>query len=139
MVANAKIHILIILLSYLLCGCSINSGISTGSSTFRGFSLIASRPDSIDTAWRSSIRALDSLKISVSKRLHDDSKALILGVTRESNSVRITMRRLDANTTRIAIRVGVFGDQAFSREILRRIDNNLELLRYERNFNNNYY
>jgi hypothetical protein len=131
MVANAKTFILTLGLLIISSSCAGSYGRTSSPSTFRGFSLQATRPDPIDIVWSSTTRALDSLKISITKRRHSSDKAQIKGVTVEDNSVKISMWRLNANTTRIAIRVGVFGDQRLSREILRRIDSNLELQRYE--------
>ena len=122
----------------MISACSFNNSLNTGNAVYRGFSLVATRPQPIDLTWRSAIKSLDSLKISITKRKHNSDKAVLIGVTREDNSAKIYLRKIDNNTTRISIRVGVFGDPAMSQEILRRIDQNLELLKYELTQHQNY-
>lgn len=131
MVAKTSIYLRLLVVLILLNACSINTGSMNNSSIFRGTSLNATRPYPIDITWKSSLRALDSLKISITKRYHNTKTAVIKGVTVQDNSVKLSMSSTNSNTTRISIRVGVFGDEIISREILRRIDSNFEILRQQ--------
>lgn len=142
MVAKTTNYLAALCILLMSSACSINRASMIGSNAFSGSSLNATRPYPIDISWKSSLRALDSLKISITERSHDDRSAILKGITVKDNSVKLKLESLNPNTTRISIRVGVFGDEIMSREILRRIDNNLEILsqeEYTRMRTNNVY
>lgn len=96
----------------------------TGVAWYSG-KLEATIEDDLDAVYRASQRALAQLefaKISENKSAID---AQLVSRTALDKKVEITLSKPTENATKVAIRIGVFGDEALSMAVLEKIKANL--------------
>lgn len=77
---------------------------------------------SIDEAWPAVIRALENLELRVKEQDKDSLSAKAVAYGADDKKVIVRLRRESAGTTSFKIRVGFWGDQAFSVTILDKIE-----------------
>ncbi|MEQ2009661.1 MAG: DUF3568 family protein [Limisphaerales bacterium] len=78
----------------------------------------------VETAQRAAEKALQDLKLAVLKRQQDGLSGSIEARTSTDQKITIKTRRIAEKSSEVAIRVGVLGDEAKSRQILNRMQAN---------------
>lgn len=77
---------------------------------------------SIDEAWPATIRALENLELRVKEQDKDSLSAKAVAYGADDKKVTVRLRREAAGVTSFKIRIGLWGDQAFSMTILDKIE-----------------
>jgi hypothetical protein len=81
---------------------------------------------SLNRVWEATQKAVESMEFQVKEREKDALNAKIVSVDSRKRFITIRLTSVSANETRIKIRVGTFGDEAASEQILKKIQLNLK-------------
>lgn len=76
---------------------------------------------SLDRAWFATQDALKELGYGITEQKKDALKAKFVARTAEDKKIEIELKSQGENSTELRIRVGTFGDEAISRQILDKI------------------
>jgi hypothetical protein len=79
----------------------------------------------VDRTWRATLAATETLHLSVKEQRKDSTTGYIRAWEYDNTEVRIVIQRRSGEFTRVAVRVGLFGDEARSRAIIDTIRQNL--------------
>jgi hypothetical protein len=110
-----------------ISGCAIalvGAGAAAGVGYIKG-DLEATLEDDVEDVYRASLQALNKLKLAVISRQMDALSAKITSRTSEDKKIQIKIKRIDRRNTKLAIRIGVFGNETKSRIIYDKIKENL--------------
>jgi hypothetical protein len=80
----------------------------------------------MDRSYAATLKSLDQLQIVPTQKLKDSLSAEIIARRSDDTKITVTLTRVDDKITKMAIRIGVFGDQAQSTAIYERIKQNLK-------------
>ncbi|MGB9697741.1 MAG: DUF3568 family protein [Thermodesulfobacteriota bacterium] len=82
----------------------------------------------MEKAWQASLAAAEELKMTVTERSIEqgDKNRLIKGKTAQGKDFKITLEANSPEVTTVLVRIGIFGDEAYSRKIQEAIANNLK-------------
>jgi hypothetical protein len=82
----------------------------------------------MERTWQASLAAADELKMTVTERSIEqgDKSRLIKGKTASGKDFKITLEANSPEVTTVLVRIGVFGDEAYSRKIQEAIAKNLK-------------
>ncbi|MBI5774531.1 MAG: DUF3568 family protein [Verrucomicrobia bacterium] len=87
--------------------------------------LVFTEAVTLDNAFKASEKALKDLELTPEGKQKDTVTAKMEAKTAKDQTVRIDLEKKGEKITEIRIRVGVFGDEAYSRKIYERIKANL--------------
>jgi hypothetical protein len=126
---KAHIVLAILLAGMTLCasGCllvAVGAG-AVGTVAYVKGELEVTLNAGLDKSYGATLAALDQLKLVPTQKLKDALTAEIVARTAEDKKVTIKLTRIDEKLTKIAIRVGIFGDQDQSTAIYEHIKQNL--------------
>jgi len=79
----------------------------------------------LDTVYKATLKALDELELRVTKRSKDLLSAEIIARDAADQKVTIKLKPATENTTKLSIRIGVFGSETKSRFIYQKIHDHL--------------
>ena len=81
----------------------------------------------MEKAWNASLTAVDELKMKATEKSIDnlDQNRVIKGRTKEGKDFQITLEALSKDVTVVKVRIGVFGDEAYSKNIQETVAKNL--------------
>jgi len=79
----------------------------------------------LDRTWRATIAAIDQLKLNLKAKTKDSTTAEFSCTTFDGTGVTISLSRRSGDFTAIIVKVGLFGDEPKSREIIAAIKGNL--------------
>jgi hypothetical protein len=74
---------------------------------------------------KASVKALEALKLTVVSEAASALEGKVIGWTSDDKKITITMKREGDKSTKISIRIGTFGDEARSLQILDEIKKRL--------------
>lgn len=114
----------------LLTGCAaalVAGGVAAGAGTvlYVQGAMEATYDRSFDDVWQASQDGIKSLGLRPTKRDKSPTKGILKTRRLDDKPVTIVVRPLTEKTTKLTIRVGTFGDEVTSREILEAIDSQL--------------
>ena len=99
-------------------GCAVALvGAGAGSVAYLKGDLEAVLDKNVDQAYQATLKALDKLEISATKKEKDALSAVIIGRTAEDKKVAIKLKAAENNLTKLSIRIGMFGNRAQSQVI----------------------
>ena len=124
------------LLAFLLfcssCGFLVAAGVGAGAAYgtmeyVRG-ELKQAYAASMEKTWNASLAAANTLKMKVVEKSIDnlDQNRLISGQTEDKKDFEITLEALGKDVTNVKVRIGLFGDEAYSKKIHDLIAQNLK-------------
>ena len=126
--------ILILLAGMASTGCALfiaagaGAGVGVGTAEYiRGeLKQIYSAP--IEKVWNASLGAATELKMITTEKSIDnlDQKRVIKGKTAEAKDFQISLQALSKDVTMVKVRIGVFGEETFSKKIQESIGKNLK-------------
>jgi hypothetical protein len=126
-----KTHIVlaVLLSSMTICvsGCllvAVGAG-AAGTVAYVKGELETTLSASMDNSYNATLRALEQLQLSTIQKTKDALSAEVVARTSEDKKVTITLTRVDDKSTKLTIRVGIFGDQDQSTTIYEHIKKNL--------------
>ena len=81
----------------------------------------------MEKAWNASLTAVSDLKMKATEKSIDnlDQNRVIKGSTEEGKDFQIALEALSKDVTMVKVRVGVFGDEAYSKKVQEAIAKNL--------------
>jgi len=121
------ISALLAVLALSISGCAValvGAGAAAGVAYIKG-DLEATLDGDVERVYQASLRALNKLKLPVISRRMDALGAKITSRTSENKNIQIKIKKIDHRTTKLALRIGVFGDETKSRIIYDKIKENL--------------
>ncbi|HOE12698.1 MAG TPA: DUF3568 family protein [bacterium] len=122
---------LAILLPMVFGGCAAaviagSAAAGAGTWAFLHGELETTERASLNRVWEATQKAVESMEFQVKEREKDALNAKIVSVDSRKRFITIQLTSVSANETRIKIRVGTFGDEAASEQILKKIQLNLK-------------
>jgi hypothetical protein len=101
------------------------AGVGAGTVAYVGGELKSTEDVSLDQAWGATQAAMGDLGFAITERRKDVFNAELNARGVEVKKIRIALKKISDNSTEFRIRVGVFGDEAKSRQILQTIKQRL--------------
>lgn len=111
----------------LVCGCmvvAVGAG-AVGTVAYVKGDLEAVEAKDLDTVYAATLKAADELGLKVTKESKDAMSAAIIARDAEDKKVTIKLKKTADNTTKLSIRIGIFGNERKSRLIYQAIQDNL--------------
>lgn len=134
-----KVHrlseVLIITLFFLTnAGCAAfiaagaGAGVGIGAAEYIRGELKQVYAASIEKTWQASLAAVADLKMNPTEKSieQSDRNRLIKGKTAEGKDFKITLEANSPEVTTVMVRIGIFGDEVYSRKIQEAIAKNLK-------------
>lgn len=107
-------------------GCwAVAAGAAGGTVAYVMGDLEAARSESLDEVYSATISAMEDLEYKVTSKQKDALEAEVAARSAADKKVTVYMERTGEGTTRISVRVGVFGSEEKSRLIYDEIVANL--------------
>jgi hypothetical protein len=114
-----------ILAGCIMAGCAafvaggIAVGAGVGAAEYIQGELKQPYAASMEKAWEASLAAAQSLNMKVAEKSIDntDSKRTIKGKTEEGKDFQIVLEAMSPEVTMVKVRIGIFGDEAYSQKI----------------------
>jgi len=106
-------------------GAGVAAGVG-GAEYYRG-ELKQAYAAPMEKAWMASLAAADELKMKITEKSIDnmDQNRVIKGSTEEGEDFQIAMEALAKDVTTVKVRVGILGDEAYSKKIQETVAKNL--------------
>ena len=125
-----------VVLSVLIAGtgCAVflaagaGAGMGIGTAEYIRGELKQAYAAPMEKAWNASLAAAEELKMRPSEKSIDnqDQNRLIKGKTDEGKDFQIALEATSQEVTTVKVRIGVFGDEAYSKRIQELIAHNLK-------------
>jgi len=111
---------------FLVAGAGVGVGIGTAE-YIRG-ELKQAYAAPMEKAWQASLAAAEELKMRTTEKSIDnlDQNRVIKGKTDEGRDFQIALEATSKEVTTVKVRIGVFGDEAYSKRIQELIAKNLK-------------
>ena len=123
-----------VLLAVLLVGVAVLTGgcllLAVGAGAAGTVAYISGDLEAVESrnmadVYEATLKALEQLELSATKEGKDDLSAVIVARDAQDKKITIKLRAPSEESTKIAIRVGVFGNETKSRLIYQKIRDNL--------------
>ncbi len=110
----------------LAAGAGVGAGVGAAQYVRGELSQAYAAP--IDRAWEATLSALNEMKMKPTEKSIDnmDQNRWVKGKTEENREFHIQLVALAKDVTTVKIRIGTFGDEAYSRKIQDLIGKNLK-------------
>ncbi|MHC4559633.1 MAG: DUF3568 family protein [Planctomycetota bacterium] len=107
----------------LLQGCMVVAvGVgAAGTIAYVRGDLEAVESESIDVVYEATLQAVEELGLNVTKKLKDALSATIVARDAQDKKITIRLKTTAEETTKLSIRIGVFGNETKSRLIYQKI------------------
>ena len=127
---NAQVVLTFLLagMAVLLQGCLavvVGAG-AAGTVAYVKGDLEAVEPKDIDTVYQATLKAMEQLKLSVSKKAMDAMSAVVIARDSDDRKVTIKLGATVEGATKLSIRVGIWGSETKSQFIYDQIKKNLQ-------------
>jgi len=109
----------------VIIGAAAGVGVGAGTVAYVGGELKSTEKVSLDRAWGATQTAMGDLGFAITDRHKDVFNAELNARGVEVKKIRIALKKISDNSTELKIRVGVFGDEAKSQQILQAIKQRL--------------
>ena len=106
-------------------GAGVAAGVG-GAEYYRG-ELKQAYAAPMEKAWNASLTAVSELKMKATEKSIDnlDQNRVIKGITEEGKDFQVTLEALSKDVTMVKVRIGVFGDEAYSKKVQEAVARNL--------------
>lgn len=126
--------ILILLAGMASTGCALfiaagaGAGVGVGTAEYIRGELKQIYAVPIESVWNASLAVATELKMITMEKSIDnlDQKRVIKGKTAEAKDFQIGLQALAKDVTMVKVRIGVFGDEAFSKKVQESIGKKLK-------------
>ncbi len=112
----------------LIEGCvvaAVGAGAASTVAYVRG-DLEAVESKKLDVVYEATLKAVDELELNVTKKTKDALSAVIVARDAQDKKITIKLSATTENTTKLSIRIGLFGNETKSRLIYQKIHENLQ-------------
>ncbi len=112
----------------LLVAAGVGAGAAYGTMEYVKGELKQAYAAPMEKTWNASLAAANTLKMKVVEKSIDnlDQNRLISGQTEDKSDFQITLEALGKDVTSVKVRIGLFGDEAYSKKIHDLIAQNLK-------------
>lgn len=107
------------------CGAAVIAGGAAGSVFYVKGDLEATLENPYENVWDAAHKGLDDLGLTVTKEGKGSEEAEIETKRLDGKKIKIRIKPLTKNTSKINIRIGTFGDEAGSKQIFEAIKSHL--------------
>jgi len=113
-------------------GCALflaaGAGVGIGGAVYMGGELKQAYAASLEKAWNASLAAVVEMKMRTTEKSIDnlDQNREIKGKTEEGKDFQISLEATSKEVTTVKVRIGVLGDEAYSKRIQEAIARNLK-------------
>lgn len=113
---------------FILSGCWAAVGAGAGASTvaYIDGSVKDNLDATVEVAHAAVLKAMDNLKFKTTSDSMDATQAEVIARDSKDEKIKINLERITDATTKVSVRVGIFGDQAVSVDILEQIKKSLK-------------
>ena len=124
---NYKQLLLTSLLGFCLVlnnGCAsllVGGAVGAGTVAYIGGELKSAEEVSLNRAWKAAQNAMDNLGFTITSKEKDAFYGQLIARGASDKKIKIKLKKQADNITEIKIRVGIFGDESMSRQILEKI------------------
>ncbi len=100
-------------------GCASSSGSATkpGDVAYHSGSLVSEEAIGMDGAWDACLGAVKRLEFEEESSAKDALEATLVARSATDRRITFKLRRISDKVTEVRIRVGLFGDERFAREV----------------------
>jgi hypothetical protein len=130
---KGKWIVLILFLAMISAGCAlfvVGAGVTAGvgGAEYVQGELKHAYPTPMEKAWNASLASVDELKMKATEKWTDnmDQNRVIKGKTAEGKYFQIALEALSKDVTMVKVRIGVFGDEVYSKRVQEVIAKNLK-------------
>jgi len=119
--------VLLVITVGLVGGCmvaAVGAGAAGTVAYVRG-DLEAVESKKLDAVYEATLKAVNKLELNVTKETKDSLSAVIVARDAQDKKITIKLSATTENTTKLSIRVGLFGSETKSRLIYQKIHENL--------------
>ena len=111
---------------FVAAGAGAAAGV--GTAEYIGGELKQAYAAPMEKTWNASLAAADELKMKTTEKSIDnlDQNRVIKGKTQEGKDFQISLEALAKDVTLVKVRIGVFGDEKYSKKIQETIAKNLK-------------
>ncbi len=110
----------------IVCGCAVVLvGAGAGTVAYLKGSLNIVLDKDIDRVYAATLKALDQLEISATRKEKDALSAVVAGRTSDDKKVTVRIKAAENNLTKLSIKIGTFGNQTQSQLIYDEIKKHL--------------
>lgn len=112
----------------LLQGClvaAVGAG-AVGTMAYIQGDLEAVESERLDVVYKATLKTVEELELNVTKKLKDAMSAVVVARDAQDRKITIKLNAAAEGTTKLSIRVGVFGNETRSRFIYQKIRDNLQ-------------
>jgi uncharacterized protein YceK len=116
------------LLAVLVSGCAavlVGAAAGAGAVAYKAGELISTESASIDKTWTANEKAFKELQLLGEAKEKDGLAARMEATGAGDKRIVVKLRNKGEKLTEVRIRIGVFGDEGYSRKILEKIKENL--------------
>jgi hypothetical protein len=131
--AKGKWIVLILFVAMIGSGCTlfvVGAGVAggVGGMEYVNGELKQAYPVPMEKAWNASLASVDELKMKPKEKWTDnmDKNRTIRGKTPEGWDFQIALEALAKDVTMVKVRIGLFGDEAYSKKVQEAIAKNLK-------------
>ncbi|UCE39462.1 MAG: DUF3568 family protein [Thermoplasmata archaeon] len=105
------------------CVLLVGGAAGAGAVAYLGGELKSDEEISLDRLWDATQAAIKDMGLTVKTKEKDYLSAKLVAVTADDKNININLKRKSDNLTEIAIRIGKFGNESMSQQILNEIKN----------------
>jgi len=106
-------------------GAAVGAGAAGTVAYVRG-DLEAVESKKLDAVYEATLKAVDELELNVTKKTKDALSAVIIARDAQDKKITIKLSATTEDTTKLSIRIGLFGSETKSRLIYQKIHENLQ-------------
>lgn len=108
----------------LLSGCAavvVGAGAGAGAYAYKAGEMKSVLDASMDNTWKAVEKTVQEMGFVVETKMKDALAAKVEARGANDKKITIKLRSLTSKTTEVRIRVGLFGDELYSQQILQKI------------------
>ena len=112
----------------ILVAAGVGAGAAYGTMEYVKGELRQAYAASMEKTWNASLAAANTMKMKVVEKSIDnlDQNRVISGQTEDKTDFQITLEALGKDVTSVKVRIGFFGDEAYSKKVHDAIAQNLK-------------
>lgn len=103
------------------CAAGGGSGEDVGTYVYMRGEVMTVESAPFENVWEAVIASMESLSYEIQDKGNDGSEASVIARQPDDTRVEINLRRVDGASTRMRIRIGVFGDEEAALFVVRAI------------------
>jgi len=105
----------------LFVGAAVGGAAGVGTYAYINGELQSSEAVTLNKAWDASLAAMKDLGYTVAEKQKDSQQAQLTALGPGDKKTQVSLKRKSDTVTQMGIRVGTFGDETLSRQILAKI------------------